>query len=386
MASEHLMRASAWRRAIGRSVSSAAVTATLLACSMALAGCDIAADQMAGEPPAAAVETEQSSDARTNRNDAGEMAGRSSDAPTTAETEPGSSASSTAESDIPNGEDGNAEQIDDLSASWQAASSSGNLGTIKQWYDDHTGISGAGLERSELVETGTIETERDGQVIDNMLVRGSIKIRHDNVTVRNSMIIGDGGWYALYSPHDVREQTRTINVENVEIKGYGADKYRMAIMYWPGQRLKARGVRILGHGGGMRLHAGSVVEYTYVGDIQLDPGSHNAAMSTRGGDHIVLQRSYLEGSTSSALSLYSDSPITDFLARENLFDGGTYSVHGGNNKAHGGDLADIRFINNKFTRAYQYGPLATWSSSAPGNVWSGNTYLDDGSAVAPSAS
>ena len=107
--------------------------------------------------------------------------------------------------------------------------------------------------------------------------------------------------------------------------------------------------------------------------------AHNTGVSYRGGSGVRLTRNWIEGSTSAALSLYPDaSPITDLTATENLFDGGTYSVRGGTDKTYRDELRDIRFIDNRFTRNYQYGPRAAWCGSCQGNQWTGNQFLDDG--------
>ena len=263
--------------------------------------------------------------------------------------------------------------------SWEDAFASRDLATIRSWYASNSGIAAAGLTDGDLTSSDGVKTTHDGQVIDGLLVKGRITVLHDNVTIRNSKVVGSGAWYAISVPFANRADVTQLTVENVSIEGFGCastGNCETAIMTWAGNKLTVDRTNIRGHNGGIRLHSGARVSYTSVADIQTYSGSHNTAMSTRGGSDYVISRNYLEGSSSSAVSLYSDSKISHFEATENVFNGGTYSVHGGKNKSAGSQINNIRFADNLFTKNYRYGPLTTWCGSCPGNVWSNNTHLD----------
>ena len=130
----------------------------------------------------------------------------------------------------------------------------------------------------------------------------------------------------------------------------------------------------------MRLYYDSNVQYSYVDDITRHDGSHNAGVSLRGGS-ATLTRNYIQGSSSSALSLYSDSAITDFTATENLFVGGSYSVNFPESKAEFDACRNIDFLDNRFTDGSRYGDQRSYygpkSSVCPegGSEWTGNAYL-----------
>jgi hypothetical protein len=246
-------------------------------------------------------------------------------------------------------------------------------------------IAAAGLTDKDLTPTGSIITSRDGQVIEGMLVNGNISIRHDNVTVRNTKIVGSA--IGIDVPFAARNNVTSFTVQNVSIHGHPddiADPTKSSARGIGGSyaRVHAERVYISHRGAGMRLgNSGKdTVSFSMVENITHVAPAHNTGISYRGGAGVRLTRNWIEGSTSSALSLYPDaSPITDLLARENLFDGGTYSVRAGaGNKQYADEVRDIKFFDNRFTRNYQYGVRAAWCGSCSGNEWKENNFLDNG--------
>ena len=219
----------------------------------------------------------------------------------------------------------------------------------------------------------------NGQVIEGLLVTGTIKIAHENVTIKNSMIKNPGDSRAIWIAYVDRDKVDKFTVENVSIIGTGAETYTQGIHGTYATPIISN-VYVTGFGGGMFLSNGSggdSVIYSMFENIKRHPGSHNTGMSTRGGSNKKVYRNWIEGSSSSALSLYPDaSPITHMVTSENLFDGGTFSIRGGDGKIYGPQSVYNKFINNKFTRAHQYGPIAVFDRSIEGREWSNNYYLD----------
>jgi len=264
-------------------------------------------------------------------------------------------------------------------ASWQSAWDTRNYNTIRSWYRNNTGIKATGLTDADLTPSGSISSTSDGQVIEGLLVTGSINIKHKNVTVRNTKVVNSGNTIAINVSYSNRDVVNKFTVENVSLIGTGDDtEFRQALggTYAP---VYVKRVYIDGFGGGIRLshENGDTVEYSMVENIRTHPGSHNTAISTRGGNNKTITHNWFEGSTSSALSLYPDaSAITNLTASKNLFDGGTYSILGGDGKIYGPQSTHNRFINNLFTRNYSSGPLAAFDRSIEGREWSGNYYLD----------
>ncbi len=263
-------------------------------------------------------------------------------------------------------------------SSWSEAWSTRDYATIQSWYRTNTGIAAAGMTEADLTASGSIKTSRDGQVIEGLLVTGSIVVVHENVTIRNVMVVNDGGTIAINIPFG--SEVSSLTLENVSLIGRGgAAKYQQAVGgTYLQEGVRATRVYINGFGNGFRLshHGSDSVDLSMVENIRVHAGSHNTGTSFRGGHGKSLTRCWIEGSTSSALSLYPDaSAITAFEARQNLFDGGTYSIIGGDNKTYGSQTS-ASFVDNLFTRAHQYGPLASFDRSLPDRTWTGNMYLD----------
>jgi hypothetical protein len=271
--------------------------------------------------------------------------------------------------------------------SWQAAIDTKDYSSIRAWYRAHTGIAAVGLRDSDLTPSGNVSTTRDGQVIEGLLVTGRISVEHDNVTIRNTKVVNAGNVRAVDVPWSARDRVTRVNLENVSLIGTGgASEYVQAVAGTyigaskrgsPG--VQAKRVYINGFGGGFRLssHGGDAVEYSMVENIRTHSGSHNTGLSFNGGDGKVVLRNWIEGSTSSAMSLYPDhAPVTNFTARGNVFDGGGYSVYAGYSKTYKDENHGLRFLDNLFSRNHWFGPKTNWNPSQPGNEWSGNRYID----------
>jgi hypothetical protein len=274
------------------------------------------------------------------------------------------------------------------SASWQSARDTRDYTTLRNWYRSNTGIAAAGLRDQDLQRSGSIASSRDGQVIDGLLVSGQIVVRHDNVTIRNTKVVNNGGLTAIDIPWEGRMTVNKLTLENVSVVSTEtAQTYAVAISAavsgfanWgsaPG--IQASRVYVSGFGTGFMMshHGADRIEYSMVENIKAHAGSHNNGLDARGGKGKRLMRNWIEGSTSSALAQYPQhAAFTDVLIQENLFDGGTYSVYGGVDINGENNPTYVRFIDNLFTRNHQYGPVTAWNGSGTGNVWSGNTYLD----------
>lgn len=124
------------------------------------------------------------------------------------------------------------------------------------------------------------------------------------------------------------------------------------------------------HESGIRMGAGSVIRgNTIVCDApDVAPDAGCSAALTGYGDFAVVQNNVIDG---------------------NLFGAGSggYCSYGGSTggKPFSSGTRDIRFTNNVWQRGDSgkcgfYGPITSFDSNAPGNVWSNNTW-DDGTPV-----
>lgn len=251
---------------------------------------------------------------------------------------------------------------------------------------DNTGPRTDDLEQA----AGEIVTERDGQVIEGLRIAGSIKVMHDDVTIRDVEIVNDGEWHSIWSPHHSDGGTGTT-VEWVRIDGKGnVDAKGIALN---GDTTVYR-TAVIGHTSGMILRSGDRLIESYSGDRAEEVEStdaHGSGASSQGANDIEVVRSNIGGVRygSSALSLYPRvAPIQDALIQDNLFNGGSYCLYAGDTSNHPyrDQNRDIRIVGNKFgTRTWddcgQYGPYTAWNGSRPGNEWSDNTWQETGEPI-----
>lgn len=281
-----------------------------------------------------------------------------------------------------------------LEESWQTAWDTRDYNTIRSWYRNNTGINAAGLTESDLeVIDGNIASSHDGQVIEGVFVRGGqIRITHDNVTVKNSKIVGTS--YGIDVPYSARDTVNQFFVENVSVIGdaqAAEDPFTIPERGISGHyaSVHAKHVYIAIRGGGMRLcYCGNnSVEYSMVEDIRTGKyydssgnvqHSHNTGISFRGGANTLLNRNWIEGSSSSGTALYADhAPITYFTGTQNLFDKGTYGAHGGYAKTYKDQNHHIVYQDNLFVKnSFGSGPYKNVNRSQTGNKWENNSYLD----------
>ena len=126
------------------------------------------------------------------------------------------------------------------------------------------------------------------------------------------------------------------------------------------------------HESGIRIGSGSVIRGNTIAcdapDVPPDAGC--SAALTGYGDFAIVQNDTIDG---------------------NLFIAGSggYCSYGGSTtgKPYSSGVNHIRFTNNVYQRGSSgkcgiWGPITAFDSSAPGNVWSNNTW-DDGTAVQP---
>ena len=229
----------------------------------------------------------------------------------------------------------------------------------------------------------------NGAVIDGLEVFGCIRVRANNVTIRNTRVHGPGCdnrnlisvGYGTYSG---------LLIEDVEIDGHNRDSFGAAI---GAAGYTCRRCNIHGVGQGANMTGDVVVEDSYIHDIYYADGSHNEALISGGGSNIVVRGNNLEGTptpgTSSTISLYGDfSQIRDVLVENNLFNGGGYCVYAGSVSSKPYPVAEnTRFLNNVFGSKFDatcgwYGPVTAYQSGN-GNAWSGNVWQDSGLPVNP---
>ena len=236
--------------------------------------------------------------------------------------------------------------------------------------------------------TGPCRITTAGTVIDAKRVNcGTLTIAANGVQITRSVInggvynddSGSGSFAISDSQIDVGNKAGTgigdVNFTATRVHITGGNRsvncYRdctLAASYVHGQFRDSTGVF---HESGVRMGSGSVIRGNTIAcdapDVAPDAGC--SAALTGYGDFAVVQNNIIDG---------------------NLFVAGSggYCTYGGSTpgKPYSNGTRDIRFTNNVWQRGSNgkcgsYGPITSFDTNAPGNVWSNNKW-DDGTAVA----
>ncbi|ODT39575.1 MAG: hypothetical protein ABS62_12875 [Microbacterium sp. SCN 70-200] len=213
-------------------------------------------------------------------------------------------------------------------------------------------IRATGVKITNSVINGTVYADGDSNGSASFTIVDS----NVNIGARAGTGIGDG--YFTATRVEVTGGNRSINcfvdctVENSYVHGQFTDSTGAA------------------HESGIRMGSGAVIRGNTIAcdapDVPPDAGC--SAALTGYGDFAVVQNNTIDGNY--------------FVAGS-----GGYCAYGGSSagKPYSSGANNITFTNNVFEkgdrRCGYYGPITSFDSSAPGNIWSNNTW-DDGRAVA----
>eukprot|EP00026_Physarum_polycephalum_P016848 Phypoly_transcript_17867.p1 GENE.Phypoly_transcript_17867~~Phypoly_transcript_17867.p1 ORF type:complete len:242 (+),score=32.88 Phypoly_transcript_17867:77-727(+) len=153
-------------------------------------------------------------------------------------------------------------------------------------------------------------------------------------------------------------------------------------------------------GGNRSVHCwknGTIVD-SYVHGQFRDPTGTAHESGIRMGDGATIRHNTIscdapdvapDGGCSAGLTGYGDfAPVKNNIIDNNYFKvtTGGFCAYGGssNGKPYSADASDIRFTNNVFEKTTSdplcgfWGPITSFDSDAPGNVWSGNVWSTGG--------
>jgi hypothetical protein len=237
--------------------------------------------------------------------------------------------------------------------------------------------------------TGPLSIQMAGVVIDSMTVTGDLRIFAKGVVIRNSVING-----TVYTDSDANVggftiTDSTVNVGNQQGTGIGDVNYtalRVQVSggnrsincfrdctvldsYVHGQFRDASGKF---HESGIRMGSNSTIIHNYVlcDAPNVAPDAGCSADLTGYGDFAIVQNNLIQG---------------NFFA--DVASG--YCAYGGSTggKSYSAGVNHIVFRNNTWQKNAQgtcgsYGPVTSFDSAAPGNIWTGNVWTD-GTVVQP---
>jgi hypothetical protein len=241
------------------------------------------------------------------------------------------------------------------------------------------------------------EIRRDGTVIKNVDLTGSLDVYANNVTIEDSLVKARNWWginlRAGY--HGLRILHCTI----VGLPGQGPNNgYETYAVSSAGTDVEVGWSNISGFGDALSIGNGYIHD-SYVHDLQsFMPAGHSSynhddAIISNGGSNLIIQHNTLldqlspQKGASSVIGLYEDfEEITHVSISDNFLAGGAYALYPA-----GSSSADVVITDNFFSTLYwpaggYYGPVdsSRWDVTGAGNHWSGNSWADGpraGSAV-----
>ena len=227
----------------------------------------------------------------------------------------------------------------------------------------NTGAKGTLTPRS-----GDITVNVNGTILENIDLKGAIRVYADNVTIRNVKITTGGYWPILFDGKGgvVEDATIVGTVDSQACIG--------------GSNMTIRRLNCSGAGDGVKLGSNSTMTDSYIHDLGTGPDSHNDGCELGSKNVTVRHNTILnaQGQTA-AVFIGASAPSTNILVEDNVLAGGGYTVYGPDPGS-----SNVKVVNNKFSTRYfaksgSYGPVAYWKAGS-GNEWSGNTWMDGTSA------
>ena len=239
--------------------------------------------------------------------------------------------------------------------------------------------------------TGPCTIQTDGFVIDAKVINCDMRILAQDVKITRSVLNGSiysdpdymNGSFSM-TDSEVRMPASTgtgvaeanFVLTRVEVTG-GSRSVNCALnctvqdSYVHGQYTDERGID---HESGIRMGSGSTLRHNYItcDATPVEPDAGCSSGLTGYGDFAVVQNNVID---------------------DNVLDGGpygsmSYCMYGGSTqgKPFSRGVNNIKVTNNIFPRGASgrcgiYGPVTSFDSAAPGNVWSNNLW-DDGKPVA----
>ncbi len=229
---------------------------------------------------------------------------------------------------------------------------------------DHTNT---GVPRGvHLTSSGSVVVDDDGAVVSALDVHGTIHVRADDVTIRDSRVTSSDYWPILLEPDH-----HGLVVTDTTVVGSGSCQAGIGTRNYHAIRLDVHGC-----GDGAKAGDDTTIEDSWFHDLLVTPGSHNDGIQVGAGDHIMIRGNRISAPTgqTSAIMIGPDygTPISDVRIEDNRLDGGAYAIHL--------DANDAVIRGNRFGTRSTYGPAYLGTTPV---VWVDNVRADTGEPVSP---
>ena len=253
-----------------------------------------------------------------------------------------------------------------------------------------TGVP-AGVALSAYTGPCTIQT--DNIVIDAKIINCDMRILAQNIKITNSVINGP-----IYSDSDYFNGSFSMTDSEVRMPqsaGTGVGDVNFTLTR----------VEVTGGSRSVNCAANCTVQDSYLHGQYTDRRGIDHESAIRMGSNSTIRHNHIacdatpvppDAGCSAALTGYGDFAIVQKNTIDNnLIDGGPdgsvgYCSYGGSTtgKPYSNGVNNIKFTNNIFRRGDGgkcgiWGPVTSFDSNAPGNVWTNNLWDTDGKTVPP---
>lgn len=232
-----------------------------------------------------------------------------------------------------------------------------------------------------------VEVTGNNAVLSGLSISSAVNISGSHVTIKDCKIVTGGTFGVVF-----RSTAGTV-IENNTISGLdaGSGRVNMAVddAYGDSTGTVVQGNDISWFKNGVELSAGTV-SANYIHDPGYISGDHTNGLIANGGTGTLM----ISGNTilnsltqTDAITLDTSTiagPVSNKTITNNLLGGAGYVIYGGT--AFGHSTSNIVITNNQFSQRYypksgQFGPVIYFSSTGPGNAWTGNTYATTGATI-----
>lgn len=226
--------------------------------------------------------------------------------------------------------------------------------------------TGARGEQSEV--NGPMVVDEPGRVLTNLLIRGRLTIRADDVTLRNVTVTTNDFWVLMNYGRNLRVESSTL---------VGGPNSQAAIGDFDGGNFVGRALDISGAADGVKMGSSSGLYGSFVHSLAGGEDLHNDAIELAGAVDVNIVGNTILNTypQTSAISLgdYPAGVRADVTIEANLLAGGGYTIYGGA-PVQGVVVRDNAFSTRYFPQSGYWGSRTYWR--ADGNVWSGNRWVD----------
>lgn len=236
--------------------------------------------------------------------------------------------------------------------------------------------------------TGPCTIQTPNVVIDAKTINCQLDIAAKGVVITRSNIVGGVYADATANTGSFTITDSFVNAGNQAGTGIGDANFT------------ATRVHVTGGNRSINCYSNCTVQDSYVNDQFTDKTGvyHESGIRINTNSHLVHNTIGCnapdvapDAGCSAAITGYPDfDPVTGNVVNGNLIlaDSGGYCSYGGSTpgKPFSGQTKNIQFLNNVYQKGSTgkcgwWGPITSFDTSAPGNLWSNNLY-DDGSVAA----